>query len=357
MSVGHLFYQITSHTVPIEVVETAAFADKAEVFGVENNIVEYAFVDIGITFVTQSQFADRTARIAEVQVKTVLVTVQCHDGQFVRVLCEADAGNVSIFVQWNLHLTGYFRLDVESVYAYFRVSFACLGIFVGVFTRIFFESTDVRSLSGKEGERVGGYLAFIEADKSQHFAVGTELQCTVEGKLLFINPVGDTVQYFVAFAVLCHLAFAVAEVTFHEEDVVVAHKGYHTSVRREYGYLLRSSVRKTFYNVVDFTVDVAFQTVQIVYGCVRTAIYGSRFCSNEQHTSVWREAVTVECLERTLTCSCCVKQYFYLFAGFKGVFDDLCPISIHLRIVFAITRDGDNAINIFGAILSGHDIF
>lgn len=87
------------------------------------------------------------------------------------------------------------------------------------------------SLSGKKRERIGGNIFLVEADESQHLAVGTEFQRTVEGELLFVNPVGDAVQHLVLFSVFCHLAFAVAVEQFYKEDVVVAYKSHLIAVR------------------------------------------------------------------------------------------------------------------------------
>lgn len=86
-------------------------------------------------------------------------------------------------------------------------------------------------LSGKKRERVGGNIFLVEADESQHLAVGTEFQRTVEGELLFVNPIGDAVQHLVLFSVFRHLAFAVAIEQFHKEDIVVAYKSHLVAVR------------------------------------------------------------------------------------------------------------------------------
>ena len=78
------------------------------------------------------------------------------------------------------------------------------------------ERGEVGGLSGKKRERVGGNIFLVKADESQHLAVGTEFQRTVEGELLFVNPVGDAVQHLVLFSVFRHLAFACLLYTSYE---------------------------------------------------------------------------------------------------------------------------------------------
>ena len=52
VSAGNLFNQISTHAVPVQMIVTTLFAHEAEVFRIENDIIEYAFFDISITFVT-----------------------------------------------------------------------------------------------------------------------------------------------------------------------------------------------------------------------------------------------------------------------------------------------------------------
>ena len=159
------------------------------------------------------------------------MAVQCHDGKLVGVLGKADAGNIAVCIYRHVYLAGHFRLDVEGVYGHFGIYFSRFRIFVSILSRILLERGEVGGLSGKKRERVGGNIFLVEADESQHLAVGTEFQRTVEGELLFVNPVGDAVQHLVLFPVFRHLAFAVAVEQFYKEDVVVAYKSHLVAVR------------------------------------------------------------------------------------------------------------------------------
>ena len=118
VSAGNLFNQISTHAVPVQMIITAFFAQIAEVFGIENDIVEYILLDIRIAFVTQHLFANRGTGISEIHIQTILMTVQCDDGQFIGILRETDARDVAISIHRYLHLAGHFRLDVKGMYGY-----------------------------------------------------------------------------------------------------------------------------------------------------------------------------------------------------------------------------------------------
>lgn len=83
----------------------------------------------------------------------------------------------------------------------------------------------------------------------------------------------------------------------------------------------------------------------------------SCFGGNEQLASVRSKAVAVECLECAFACGGGIKQYFHGFSRLEGVFDDLCSCRVHLRIVFSVSRDGDNAGNVLRNELARYDFF
>ena len=62
----HLFQQIAAYAIPVQMVVSALFADKTEIFRIEDDVVEYILADIGIAFITQSQFGYRAARVGKV---------------------------------------------------------------------------------------------------------------------------------------------------------------------------------------------------------------------------------------------------------------------------------------------------
>ena len=210
---------------------TTLFAHEAEVFRIENDIIEYILTDISIAFVAQHLFANSGTWVTKVHVKAVLVAVQRYNSQFVRIMCKADARNISIGIHRYLHFTCHFRFNIKRMYRHFRVSFSGLWIFIGVISRILFESCDMRIASCKDGKTVRGDLCLIKTDISNHLAVGTEFQCTVEGELFFIYPIGNTIQYGITFTILCHLTFTVTIQEFDQINVVIPHEGNHSSIR------------------------------------------------------------------------------------------------------------------------------
>ena len=100
-------------------VVSALFADETEVFRVENDVIEYIFTNISVAFVAYGKLADGAARIGKVQVEPILVAIQRHNRQLVRILRKTDAWDISPFFQWNVDFTNYFGFDVKSMYGYF----------------------------------------------------------------------------------------------------------------------------------------------------------------------------------------------------------------------------------------------
>ena len=89
----------------------------------------------------------------------------------------------------------------------------------------------MRIASCKDGKTVRGHLCLIKSDISNHLAVGTEFQCTVEGEFFFIYPIGDTIQYGITFTILCYLTFAVAKQELDQINIIISHEGNHSSIR------------------------------------------------------------------------------------------------------------------------------
>lgn len=92
-----------------------------------------------------------------------------------------------------------------------------------------------------------------------------------------------------------------------------------------------------------------------MYSRVRVAVDRGRFRCDKQLAAVRSKTVAVEFLERAFAGGSGVEQYFYRFARLEGVFDDLRPVCIHLRIVFSVSRNGDNSRNALRSEFSGYD--
>ena len=102
---------------------------------------------------------------------------------------------------------------------------------------------------------------------------------------------------------------------------------------------------------------IPLQAIYIMYCCIRVAVYRHCFCCNKQFAAVRSKAVAVELLEWTLAGSSRIEQHFYRFTCLERVFDDLCLIRIHLRIMFAVSRNRDDTRNVLRDKFSGYDFF
>ena len=337
--------EIAACRVEVEVVITIAFAHHHEVFRIESQVAVGFFLDVLFGFVAHHELAEGALRVGEVEVETVLVTVQSGDGQHVRVAGELDAWDIAIYIERKVHLTGDACLDVEGMYGYFRVIHTRHRILVFVSSRINAIFVERRLQTLVPWERVHRHVAFIEADVGEHGTIGAEVEGTVECEFFFVYPVRDTVQYMVELTVGSHLRFAIAEKELHEEEVVVAHESNLVAIRREQRHLLRTTIRKRFEGVVAYIEDV-------IYSSERTAVDGLGFCLNENLGFVRRHDVVVETLQGTIACGFDVENGSHFLTGLERILHDLLPVTADLGVMFAIEHRLD-AIDAFGAVSAG----
>jgi len=327
------------------VVVTVAFTHHHEVFGIEGQVAIGFFLDVLVGFIAHYEFAEGAARITEVQIEAVLMTVQGRDGQYVRIISEMDTWNIAVHIERKIHLTSHSALDVESMDGHFRVVDSRHRILVFISSRIdrVFVKRGLQALVPREG--IHRYLAFVEADVSQHGSVGTEVEGTVETEFFFVHPVRNTVQDMIELAVLGHLRFAVAEEELHEVDVVVTYESNLVAVRREQRHLLRSTVREWFNSVVAYIEDV-------IHGGKRTAIDRLRFCLDENLRFIGRQDVVIETLQGAVACRLHIEDGSHFLTGLEGVFHNLFSVTADLGIMFPIVHRLD-AIDAFHAVGSG----
>ena len=98
---------------------TTLFAYETEILRIEDDIIKYGFLYISVAFVAQHLFANSGTWVTKVHVEAVLVAVQRYDSQFIRIMCKADARNISIGIHRHLHFTCHFRFDVKRMYRHF----------------------------------------------------------------------------------------------------------------------------------------------------------------------------------------------------------------------------------------------
>ena len=298
-------------------------------FRIEYDIGVSLFLDILFSFIADGKLAQRASRVSHVNIEPVLMTVQRHDGKLFRIGRKLDARDIAVGIQRQIHFAGNVALDVVRMYAHLRVDFSCLRVLVLVRTRI----SGILVLFGRHTlvprEAVHRYLTLVETDISNHLAVGTEVERTVERKLFLVHPVGDTVQHLIVFTVLSDLRFTVAKQQLDQKNVVVADESYLKTVGREQRHLLRSVFRKRFHLVVSHVEDV-------IFGRKRMTVDRFRFRLDQNQFLVGRHDVVVERLDRTISCRSHVEYRSYLLARLERVFHDTFLVSTHLRIKFAV---------------------
>ena len=75
LSLSDLLDEVAACRVKIEVVVTVTFTHHHEVFRIESHVAIRFFLDVLVGFIAHYEFAESAARIGEIQVETVLVTV------------------------------------------------------------------------------------------------------------------------------------------------------------------------------------------------------------------------------------------------------------------------------------------
>ncbi len=185
--------------------------DGAEPFGVY----------IAVALLTEDQLGDRRAGVHEIHVEPVLVPVEGHHRQLLRVGRKGDAGNITIRVGGEFHGAGSAGGDVEHAAFHRGVGLTWLGVLETAHAGV------KLPVVGLEGELLHGRL--VGTHKGEQLAVGRELHQPRHGKLLLVDPVGGTIDHAVEHPVVGHLRLRV-EVELGEEDVVIYHVGQHPAV-------------------------------------------------------------------------------------------------------------------------------
>ena len=231
LAVDGFLYQAAVQVVEIEVIVSVTLAGQHETVGVKGQIPEYVFIDVLVHVVAQDFLALRGAWIGHVHFQAVLMAVQCEDGEFGRVAGEPDARDVTVGFEGQFHRADHTRLDVERLYADSGVCGAGHRILIFITARIFriLLLGRMAAFVPWEGERI--HFAFIVADPCYHRVVGIEVERAACAELLFVHPIGDTVDDFVEFPVFGDLAFAVIEQQFDQEQIIVADETDKIAVR------------------------------------------------------------------------------------------------------------------------------
>ena len=61
-------------------------------------------IHVAFIFLTQDQTEHTALRICIIHIEYILLAVQCHDSQLIRILRESNAGNIEVAFYRDLHL-------------------------------------------------------------------------------------------------------------------------------------------------------------------------------------------------------------------------------------------------------------
>ena len=252
----HRGLQLAVERVPIEVLVAGALGEQGEVPGIEAQGRVSLLAKIALVGFAQRQFRHTAARVHHVEVHAVLMSVECHDGQTFGVGGADDARHVAVGIQGDGQFARGAAQQVVAVHTHFRVFGAGNGVFVIVGARIFGILFEFRLHALEHLHAIDGHFRLVVAHPAEHLAVGREIEGASRAKLLFVHPIGDTVEHLVALAVGGDAGFGVAVQEFHDEEVVVARKGHNIAVGREEGRHLGAAFRERLVLAVGHIVDV-----------------------------------------------------------------------------------------------------
>ena len=269
--------------------------------------VNYLFPHILVNLFLNGQLACRGQRIYHIQAQTVLMAIHREDGNLSGIAGSLNTRNVVFLLHRHLQLSCLTTLNIIAPQRATGIHLACHRIFIGVASRVFGILLMLRFQTFKHRHAELLDLALIVTHPHQLLAIGSKHHSPAETELLFVHPVGNAVNHLVTPSVVGNLFFSVVLVQFHKENVIVAHKGYLLSVRREQRCLLRPTRRKRHYAVV-------LSRIYIIGGSMRTAI--NHFClgSDEHATTVRTHLETVYILQFAPQNGCNVKERCRLFA-------------------------------------------
>ena len=330
VALGELAFQRAVEIIEIEVVVAAALAHEHEGAGQQAQVLVGVLVDIAFGMVAHDAAAFRGARVGDVDVQLVLVAVLGEHEQFFGMVGKLDAGDIAVRVERQLHVAYLAALDVEALHLHRAVLLSCHGVLVAV-------APGVVGILGLalvhaivERERVFGHLAFIVAYPGKHGGIRVEVEGTAEGELLLVHPVGLAVDYLVELAVGGHLALAVVEQQFHQEQVAFAHKGHHVAVGAPQGHFLRTA-RGEHGQVARLHV------VDVVFGGEAVAVDGSGLGLQQDAALVGAEDVAVYMVDAQASLDVVgIEEHTGLLAGLERVGDDFPSVAAHLGIALAI---------------------
>ena len=187
------------------------------------------------------------------------MTVEREHQYFLHFFSGKDARDITIRIQRHLQLSCLPAGYVEAPHTASGILFTSHRIFIGVFAWIVGIFLHLRCQPFVHRHGILPDSRLVVAHPHQLLAVGTEHHSPVIAKLLFVHPVRNTVDHLIALAVFRHLTLGVVIEQFHEEYIVLTHKGNHRSVWREQGCLLGTVLREWHQFLIGNGIDIVFR--------------------------------------------------------------------------------------------------
>ena len=278
-------------------------------------------IDITFIFITKDQAGYAALRIYIIHIEKILLAVQSHDSQLIRISCERDPGNIAIRFYRYFQFFDIFRCYAVRMNRYFRVALSSFRIFEIVISGIQAVAVHLHGIFG--------HFTFIETDISQIFAVRRPGHQVRNGKFFFIYPIGNTVQHLIQFTVFSYLYFGI-EIKLTNPYIVIHHISTHTSVRRvSRNHLFIFRIGQRFHIVTPYVIIVNHRFE-------RTAV--NRLCvpPNQHMMACTTDIIAVKIIKRTFTGRPGIEQSVYRITCTIGVFNDHTTVFIHCRIMLAI---------------------
>ena len=210
--------------------------------------------------------------IAHVDAQAVLMAVHRIDSHLFGIAGHDDAGDIAVLVQWHLQLLRLLGGYVIAPHRHRSVLLAGYRIFISIESRIVGKLLLFGFQSFEQQHRVLLHRSLVVANPHHMAAVCREHHGTVVAELLLVYPVGYAVNHLVAPAVRSHLNLLGSIQVAYQKDVIVSHKGYARSVRREERRLLVTICRQGSQPMVCHAVDIVSCRVRMAVDAPRMGL-------------------------------------------------------------------------------------
>ena len=131
------------------------------------NGLEKIGIDIIRIFIAKNKFGNRGTWTGKIHIETVLIAVERHHSQLIRIIREDNSRNVTSIFQRHVHGTDGFCSDIEHSTFHSWVFFSRFGVFVCIKIGI--------QLFIKRLKTILRNFRFVGTHVSQKFVVGRKL--------------------------------------------------------------------------------------------------------------------------------------------------------------------------------------